>query len=409
MTTIASYIDLSRYSGPILDQGQQGACKANQIVGAIQLQARQYGVNIQPLSRQQLYNDTREAVGKLDVDYGSPVGVAERIAVEKGIAFESSFTYGPHNMYTPTPDYVDAEAAQHKVLSFTNYGSSYNAGGLAELVGKQLMQGKAVMIDSFIRTGFGTTTDYRDYIDNPNVGGHAYLIVGIDWENHTYKIQNSWGTSWADGGYGTIDWHIFPNLGGSGTGTRNQDLIRVWTLNGFDGVDNTWTTERSQVGMLYAAVLERCADKSGLLWWANVMQQGVTQKQIIQFMYDGAEGQAKYGSLTNTQFVEEVYDNVLGRDVDSAGLAWYVSLLDNNTITRVDMLADIINNVDTGRDTQSTNDRLENLETFSTNYAVTYQIDNNPVNGYNYIQTITDNANTVQSALVGIHTEIFGY
>lgn len=412
MSTIASYIDLSRYSGPIYDQGQQGSCKANQVISAIELSARMYGVELQPLSRQQLYNDTREAQLTFNRDSGSAMGVAEKVAMEKGIAFESSFTYGLHNLYEHTSANVDAEAATQKVTSVNNFGMAFNPLGLAYKVGEQLMQGKPVMLDTWIREGFGSNITWQDYSDNNVRGGHAVLIVGIDMVNQNYKIQNSWGSEWGNDGYATISWQCFPNLPRydyPSTNYSNQDLMRVGTLNGFAGVDTAWTTERTQVGMLYAAVLERCADKGGLNFWAGWMKNGMSEKQIIQFMFDGSEAQAKYGSMSNEQFVTEVYDNVLDRAPDVSGLAFYTSLLDNNVLTRVDILADIIHNVDTGKDTKAANDRLENLEILSTNYAVTYQIDNSPVTGYNYIQTITDNADTVQAALIGLHTEIFGY
>jgi C1A family cysteine protease len=33
------------------------------------------------------------------------------------------------------------------------------------------------------------------------LGGHAVLLVGYDHERKLFKVRNSWGPSWGDGGY----------------------------------------------------------------------------------------------------------------------------------------------------------------------------------------------------------------
>ncbi len=43
-------------------------------------------------------------------------------------------------------------------------------------------------------------------------GGHAMTIVGYDDNKKAFKIANSWGTEWADGGFGWVDYNYFVKL-----------------------------------------------------------------------------------------------------------------------------------------------------------------------------------------------------
>lgn len=43
-------------------------------------------------------------------------------------------------------------------------------------------------------------------------GGHAMTLVGYDDNRKAFKIANSWGADWADGGYGWVDYNYFVKL-----------------------------------------------------------------------------------------------------------------------------------------------------------------------------------------------------
>lgn len=43
----------------------------------------------------------------------------------------------------------------------------------------------------------------------PEPGGHAMSIVGYDERRQAFKVINSWGTQWADDGFGWIDYQVF--------------------------------------------------------------------------------------------------------------------------------------------------------------------------------------------------------
>jgi hypothetical protein len=45
-----------------------------------------------------------------------------------------------------------------------------------------------------------------------NEGGHAMVIMGFDNKKNAFKIANSWGTEWADNGYGWVDYDYLTKL-----------------------------------------------------------------------------------------------------------------------------------------------------------------------------------------------------
>ncbi|MES1181767.1 MAG: C1 family peptidase, partial [Flavobacterium sp.] len=54
------------------------------------------------------------------------------------------------------------------------------------------------------------------YIYNNTSGGyagmHAVAICGYDDARNAFKIENSWGTAWGEGGYSWIDYNFFGQI-----------------------------------------------------------------------------------------------------------------------------------------------------------------------------------------------------
>lgn len=326
MSTQATSINLSRFADGIRDQALQGACKAFQIAGAVQLMSKMMGVDLPDFSTQQLYNDTRTKMGTFNTDSGSFTNSAEWVAMNIGIAKESSFAYGTSNLYVQPDAAVHAEAGEFKVLGFTHTNIEKSDVGVANWIGGQLMQGKPVLVDAYVHYGFGV--DPNQFL-NPINGGHAYLVVGIDYVARTYKVLNSWGDDWADGGFGTIKFSDLPGIGptsGGAWGNPYQDLLGLSTVNGFDGISMLWTAPRLEVARYYAAVLDRAAEIAGLDFWAGY--DGVfTNVQMADMMIGSAEGQALYGGKTHAEQLDIAYHNILGRAPDQAGLDYFLGLM----------------------------------------------------------------------------------
>jgi hypothetical protein len=108
----------------------------------------------------------------------------------------------------------------------------------------------------------------------------------------------------------------------AGTYTRNQVINAFLSSDEFAGFV-------APVVRLYFATYLRVPDYAGLTFNAGLVRAGtVTLAQLADFFTASPEFVATYGSLTNTQFVTLLYQNVLGRAPDAAGLSGWVALLE---------------------------------------------------------------------------------
>ncbi len=89
-----------------------------------------------------------------------------------------------------------------------------------------------------------------------------------------------------------------------------------------------------QAFRLYQATLDRAPDQEGFNNWAATLSYGRPLGEVAAGFVGSLEFQQTYGSLTNTQFVTLLYNNVLNRAPDLAGLNNWVGLL-NNGVDRV--------------------------------------------------------------------------
>jgi aryl-phospho-beta-D-glucosidase BglC (GH1 family) len=77
------------------------------------------------------------------------------------------------------------------------------------------------------------------------------------------------------------------------------------------------------VARLYNAALDRLPDAHGLSWWVGAIKAGMTLQQAANGFTGSSEFQAKYGSLDDTAFVQQLYRNALDREGEASGVeAW---------------------------------------------------------------------------------------
>ncbi len=88
------------------------------------------------------------------------------------------------------------------------------------------------------------------------------------------------------------------------------------------------------VTRLYFAYFNRIPDKPGLDYWIAQYGAGTSLNTISQAFASSPEFVGTYGSLNNSDFVTLVYQNVLGRAPDGAGLAYWTGQLNGGFMTR---------------------------------------------------------------------------
>jgi Domain of unknown function (DUF4214) len=78
---------------------------------------------------------------------------------------------------------------------------------------------------------------------------------------------------------------------------------------------------------LYQAALDRTPDQGGQTFWSSQLKAGANPDQLAQNFISSPEFQQKYGSLSASDFVSQLYQNVLHRAGDPAGQqAWTTQL-----------------------------------------------------------------------------------
>lgn len=94
----------------------------------------------------------------------------------------------------------------------------------------------------------------------------------------------------------------------------------------------------AQVARLYDTVLQRGADPAGLDYWLDQIQDnGATLNTVATSFLVSSEFQVATGTLSNAAFVDYLYQHALGRGADAGGGSYWTSQLDNG-LSRSSML-----------------------------------------------------------------------
>lgn len=94
-----------------------------------------------------------------------------------------------------------------------------------------------------------------------------------------------------------------------------------------------------QVFRLYQATLDRAPDMGGLMGWTAALAAGTQSlTQVAGGFTNSREFQNAYGTTGNIGFVSLLYQNVLGRAADDAGLAFWVGQLGSGARSRSEVV-----------------------------------------------------------------------
>lgn len=400
--TSANNVTLRAEAGPILDQGPIGSCMENALVSAIDIAMRIAGHEIAPLSRMQSYADTRDVQNSFSTDSGSAPEVTLDLAASKGLAFESSWAYDASLLYVhPTQNVVD-EAAQHRALGWEQIHFSQTAYGFRDSIAGLLDQGKPVIFGfhphAYFFNEHGPLDQQINFGTDSMDVGHAVVIVGVDdtLNGGSYIVKNSWGTGWGDGGYGTIKYTQFG---------PNSDLIGAYALTGFDGLDFTYSADRTAVADKYALILGRAGEISGIDFWANAHLSG---GQLAQALVYSSEGQVIYGNQSDSQFVETMYHRILNRASDADGMQFYTNLLQHG-YTRGDVMSAVIDAIASQNGEQAAHELFMDRANVAEYISIAMQYaGGKDVVTHDILAQVTGDATAMEIIKIGAH-DLMGY
>ena len=194
-----------------------------------------------------------------------------------------------------------------------------------------------------IQTADGTTPSVKVTVTSASTSPSA----GND------RLTGGAGNETIDG-LGGIDTVTYQGAASNYTVTRISGGFQLVALSGQDGTDTLINVERlafadGTLGLdtsgnsgvmyrLYKAAFDRVPDTPGLGHNIRLVDGGLTLAQMAAAFVVSAEFTNTYGALSNAQFINQLYLNVLDRAPDALGLAHNLNLLDT-TLTRADMLA----------------------------------------------------------------------
>lgn len=92
------------------------------------------------------------------------------------------------------------------------------------------------------------------------------------------------------------------------------------------------------VTRLYFAYFLRLPEYGGQMYWMTEMREGATMGSVSSGFAYSPEFQQRYGSLDNGAFVTQLYRNVLEREPEPGGLAFWKQKLDSAEMTRGDVM-----------------------------------------------------------------------
>lgn len=137
---------------------------------------------------------------------------------------------------------------------------------------------------------------------------------------------------------------------GDGTDTLTDiELIKFgeeeesFDLQNFGGAAQLSGEELEAIIELYIAYFNRAPDAIGLNFWATSFVNGTDLKQMAELFAPQPETQAAYPPGTSTlDFATVVYNNVLGRTPDQAGLDFWAGVLESGAVTRDSFILEVL-------------------------------------------------------------------
>jgi hypothetical protein len=197
-------VNLSAWDPPVGDQDGVGSCMSWATGYYYRYWLRNHALGeTSTFAPMYLYSQISKGV-----DNGSTFPQNFNIMQSQGIDHEADYSQGDYDYTTqPTPAEVTA-AAPYKVTSDTLLFSGASSANQSA-VEASLAAGKPVVLAIPVYPNFEAASPTQPLVDVPSPGmtsggGHAVFVPRYD--SAGVWIENSWGTSWGQGGWAELSW-----------------------------------------------------------------------------------------------------------------------------------------------------------------------------------------------------------
>lgn len=205
LQVLPSQVNLRPGCPRVWDQQALGSCTSNAIAAALQFdELKQKEASPFEPSRLFIYYNERQMEGTVDSDAGASIRDGIKSVGTTGYCSETEWPYNINAFATEPFDSCYQDAKKYKALKYQRVEQALYTMRSCLASGTPFVAGISVYEsfegDQVAATGIVPLPDQNESL----LGGHAILIVGYDDAKQVFTFRNSWGTSWGNGGYGTL-------------------------------------------------------------------------------------------------------------------------------------------------------------------------------------------------------------
>ncbi len=208
LTTVPPSADLRELAPTAYDQmPMKFSCSANALAACFEMVAKIEKRTIDPPSRLFLYYNARVRDGWPDKDQGASIRDAIKAAADPGACPEPSWPYDQTKVLVK-PERSAYDAASERIASYYRIDQDIPSLKACIAQGYPFMFGMAIFGAQFVASKTTGVVDAPPDGVQP-VGGHAVVAVGYN--DTSFTVLNSLGTSWGHNGYITLPYAYFEN------------------------------------------------------------------------------------------------------------------------------------------------------------------------------------------------------
>lgn len=148
------------------------------------------------------------------------------------------------------------------------------------------------------------------------------------------------------------------------TGAKDVDLSIL------NGVTNVSSSDLSFFTEMYITYFNRAPDAEGLFYWGSRLSEGMSLQDIAKTFFALDEAAAVYGGKSNSDLVDTVYKNFLGREAEAGGKKFWTGELDSGKVQKGEFLLAIINGAKAPTSLPSDANYIKNKADIGTYFSV---------------------------------------